>query len=110
MHWLTVRSAVLILCDMLLIVASIAAGAYVRLGPFAGEKLSQGHGLAKAFLIAFVCQLCLYYGDLYDLRAVRDRRELLVRLLQALGGTSLILAALYFWFPSLVIGRGVFVV
>jgi sugar transferase (PEP-CTERM system associated) len=58
--------------------------------------------------ILFSCLLCLYYADLYDLRLVGDRRELFVRALQALGATSLILAALYFWFPGMVIGRGVF--
>jgi sugar transferase (PEP-CTERM system associated) len=47
---------------------------------------------------------------LYDLRTVRDRRDLVIRLLQALGATSVVLAVLYYWVPSLIIGRGVFVV
>jgi sugar transferase (PEP-CTERM system associated) len=66
--------------------------------------------LAKALLIAFVCQTCLYYADLYDLRRVADRRELLVRIIQALAAASFILAAVYFWFPALMIGRGVFLI
>ena len=37
-----------------------------------------------------------------------DRRELFVRVVQALGATSFLLAAIYFWFPALIIGRGVF--
>jgi sugar transferase (PEP-CTERM system associated) len=57
-----------------------------------------------------VCQVCLYYAELYDLRVVADRRELFVRVMQALGSASLVLAALYYWFPSLVIGRGVFLI
>jgi sugar transferase (PEP-CTERM system associated) len=52
--------------------------------------------------------VCLHYADLYDLRTVTDTRDLLVRLIQALGATSFILAAVYFWFPNWVIGRGVF--
>ena len=66
--------------------------------------------LLKALIIALLCQMCLYYAELYDFRVLRDRRELVVRLLQALGSASLILAAVYFWFPSLIIGRGVFVI
>jgi sugar transferase (PEP-CTERM system associated) len=61
-------------------------------------------------LIATVLQISLHYGDLYDLRTVRDRRDLVIRLLQALGATSVVLAVLYYWLPSLIIGRGVFVV
>ena len=61
-------------------------------------------------LIATVLQISLHYGDLYDLRTVRDRRDLVIRLLQALGATSVVLAVLYYWMPGLIIGRGVFVV
>jgi sugar transferase (PEP-CTERM system associated) len=60
-------------------------------------------------LVAVVCQLCLYYSDLYDFRIVSDRRELFVRLTQALGATSVILAVAYFWLPQLMLGRGVFI-
>src|SRR5262249_19036134 len=46
--------------------------------------------------------------DLYDLRIVSDRRELFIRTIPALVSASFILASLYFWFPLLIIGRGVF--
>jgi FlaA1/EpsC-like NDP-sugar epimerase len=68
------------------------------------------HGVGKALLIAGTCQICLYYTELYDLRLVSDRRELFVRIVQALAAAAFILAALYFWFPDLVIGRGVFMI
>ncbi len=67
-------------------------------------------GLIKALAIAVGCQACLYYADLYDLRIVADRRELFVRTLQALGATSIVMALFYFFFPSLIIGRGVFII
>jgi sugar transferase (PEP-CTERM system associated) len=47
---------------------------------------------------------------LYDLRTIDDTRDLLVKLFRALGAASLILALLYFWFPDLIIGRGVFLI
>ena len=57
-----------------------------------------------------MCQLSLYYAELYDLRVVADRRELIVRVLQALGAASLVLALAYYILPTLIIGRGVFLV
>jgi sugar transferase (PEP-CTERM system associated) len=104
------RSALLIGTETVLIVGSVVAASFIRLGAEAAETVGTTGGLARAWLIALVCQVSLYYADLYDLRVVADRRELFVRMLQALGGTSLILALLYYWFPGLVIGRGVFLV
>ena len=102
------RSVALIVFETLLIVMAVALGAFVRLGPDARILLLQENGLQRVLLIAFVCQTCLYYADLYDLRVVSDRRELFIRIIQALSVASFLLGAIYFWFPSLVIGRGVF--
>src|SRR5690606_20168338 len=54
-----------------------------------------------------VTQLCLYYADMYNLRRLADRRGTFVRIAQALGAASLLLAGVYYWFPTMVIGRGV---
>jgi sugar transferase (PEP-CTERM system associated) len=72
--------------------------------------LPEEGGLQKALLVAGVCQLCFYCADLYDLRVLSDRRELFVRIVQATGSASLVLATVYFWFPALVLGRGVFMI
>ena len=104
------RSAFLIICEHLLIVAAVFLAARVRLGDDAAMRLfSNEDGLWRAVLVAVACQLCLYYADLYDLRSIIDRRDLFIRIVQALGGTSFLLAAAYFWLPSLIIGRGVFI-
>ena len=63
--------------------------------------------IGKVLFITGLCQLSFYYHDLYDLTVVNSRRELLVRLLQASGAASLLLAALYVIFPRLIIGQGV---
>jgi sugar transferase (PEP-CTERM system associated) len=65
--------------------------------------------LWKVGLVTIVCQLCLYYNDFYDLTLVQSNRELIVRLLQAVGAASILLAALYFAIPGLMIGDGIFV-
>jgi sugar transferase (PEP-CTERM system associated) len=105
------RTAALILFESQLIIGAVALATALRLGW--GEVWSivgSEDGLLKAALIAGVCQLCLYFADLYDLRVVADRRELMVRVLQSLSATSILLAVLYFWFPALIVGRGVFLV
>jgi sugar transferase (PEP-CTERM system associated) len=107
---LTVRSVALVACETVLIVGAIAAGAYLRLGDDVAEIVGSGSELLKVLLMAGVAQVCLYYADLYDFRVVSDRRDLFTRIIQALASASFVLAALYFWFPSLVVGRGVFVV
>jgi sugar transferase (PEP-CTERM system associated) len=62
--------------------------------------------LPGALAIACVCQLCLYYGDLYNNPQASSHSELLIRILHALGATLLILSLLYVWFPSLTLGAG----
>jgi sugar transferase (PEP-CTERM system associated) len=104
------RTLLLIGFEAVLILGSVSLAAWVRLGPDARDVLLLEHGLLKALLIAVSCQFCLYYADLYDLRIVADRRELFVRTLQALGATSLIVAVFYYWFPALILGRGVFAI
>ncbi|BCS33214.1 glycosyl transferase [Luteitalea sp. TBR-22] len=105
---ITWRNAVLILFESVLLVAALAVATSVRLGVDALQGPHAVQTLLKIGLVVGVCQVCLYYGELYDLRVVADRRELFVRVLQSLGAASLVLAALYYWFPALVIGRGVF--
>jgi sugar transferase (PEP-CTERM system associated) len=63
----------------------------------------------RILLVTLVCQLCLYYNDFYDLTLVHSNRELVVRLLQAAGAASILLAAFYFLLPDLMIGNGIFV-
>jgi sugar transferase (PEP-CTERM system associated) len=113
------RTLVLILGETSLLLVAVGVGAYVRLGTLAWPMLSRMNddgathpaaGFLRAGVIVLVCQLCLHYSDLYDLRTIVDVRDLLVRLFQALGAASLILALVYYWFPEWIIGRGVFLV
>jgi sugar transferase (PEP-CTERM system associated) len=104
------RSALLVGAETLLILAAIAAAAYIRLGTWMWDEIAQENGIFKAVLVVVVCQGCLYYAGLYELRQLGDRRELFVRILQALAAASFLLAIIYFWFPDAIIGRGVFLI
>ncbi len=103
----TLRAGSLIAFETVLICGAVVFAAYVRLG--ADALTLAADEWPKWLLIPLVAQICLYYTDLYDLRVISDRRELFVRAVHALGATSFLLAALYYWFPELVIGRGVFI-
>lgn len=107
---LTWRRTLLVVCEHLLIVCSVLAAARLRLGPDVWIAFVDQHLLARAILIGVVLQVCLHYSDLYDLRQIADRRDLLTRLVQSVGAASMALAFLYYWIPDLIIGRGVFVI
>jgi sugar transferase (PEP-CTERM system associated) len=102
---ITRRSFALIVCENLVIMSAVAIAVWLR-GD--GASLAAGFGLGRVFLIAVVCQVCLYYSDLYELHTIADRRELFAGLVQALSATSFALAVIYFWSPDLTVGRGVF--
>jgi FlaA1/EpsC-like NDP-sugar epimerase len=52
-------------------------------------------------------QLSLLF-DLYDLKIFRSNIELTIRLFQSLGIASVVLSLIYYLFPDLIIGRGIF--
>jgi len=97
------RSLTVFTAELVLIFGSVALAAAVQHTPDLAANFW------KIALVTLVCQTCLYYNDFYDLTLVHSSRELVVRLLQAAGAASIILAALYFVLPGLMIGNGIFV-
>ena len=63
----------------------------------------------KIFLISAICQISLYYNDLYDFEIASSTKEAIIRLLQALGMASISLAIIYFFFPFVIIDQRVFI-
>src|SRR3954471_4734826 len=61
----------------------------------------------KALLITVICQFCLYYADIYDLRNIGSRLEICLRVMQALGAAALILAVLFYLVPEMRLGAGI---
>jgi sugar transferase (PEP-CTERM system associated) len=104
---LTGRVVTLIAFETVLIVSMVLLAAYLRLG---SEALATVTEWPKWLLITVVTQFSLYYADLYDTRVIRDRRELFVRSMYALGATSFVLASVYYAVPDMIVGRGVFVI
>jgi sugar transferase (PEP-CTERM system associated) len=69
--------------------------------------VSSFHAFARFGLVVVICQLCMYYNDLYNLQMVRRRATFFVQLMQALGGAYLILAAIYYFNSGITPGRGI---
>ena len=62
----------------------------------------------KVILIAIVTQFSLYFSDLYEFKATETLIDLASKLIQAIGITSVLLAAVYFLWPDMIIGRWIF--
>jgi sugar transferase (PEP-CTERM system associated) len=62
----------------------------------------------KGAVVTALCLLCLYYNDLYDLTVVRTSREVIIRMLQAVGTASILIALLYIALPGLAVADGAF--
>jgi sugar transferase (PEP-CTERM system associated) len=105
------RTFWLILADAAIVYSGVVLAMYLRLG-FAGSEneLSAKNGWLKITLATSVCLLILYFYDLYDYIVMTNRRELMLRLVQALGIAWALLALLFYFVPPLLIGRGVSVI
>lgn len=101
------RRVGLVLVEHVLIVGALFVAAILRFG-IPDHPMGFAVGLwGRAVLVAVILQICLHYCDLYDLRTLTDRRDLVTGLLRALGAASVVLAIVYYLIPALVIGRGV---
>ncbi|CAN5459485.1 TIGR03013 family PEP-CTERM/XrtA system glycosyltransferase [soil metagenome] len=84
---------------------------YLRLGMAGSEhELDSKNGWLKIAFVASVSLLILYFYDLYDYIVMTNRRELMLRMVQALGIAWAILAFFFYFIPQLLIGRGVSVI
>jgi sugar transferase (PEP-CTERM system associated) len=102
------RTLLLLAAEALLLFGSVVAAAYVRLGWVdAYYELHDEYGFYKAALAAAFCLAAFYLYDLYDFVVMHDRRELVLRLVQALGLAWVALAVTMYALPHLLIGRGV---
>ena len=110
-RYISKKSVTLAIVEAALMVFALVCGARLRFWDNAlafeayvsgSEFLSQ----AAAFVVAF--QVCFYYCDMYNLAPKRMREEKLIAIGQSLGAGCLLLGMLYFVFPVLVLGRGVF--
>src|SRR5207249_8327703 len=97
-----------ITAEALLIFLAMVASAYLRLGWLdAYYELNEKYGFLKAGVVTLFCLAAFYLYDLYDFVVMHDRRELVLRLIQALGLAWIALAITFYALPQVMIGRGV---
>ena len=102
------RTILLILAEAGLVYGAIIAAVYLRVGAVdvPGELIVK-HGYMKAAVATFFCLASFYLFDLYDFLVMHDRRELVLRLVQALGLAWIALAFSFYMYPALRFGRGI---
>jgi len=102
------RMILLLLVEPMLLFGGLIVAVYLRLGAVEAEDaLILRNGFYKAALATVFCLASFYLFDLYDFVVIHDRRELVLRLFQALGLAWVALALLFYAVPQVMIGRGV---
>lgn len=104
----TWRSFILFAGETALLATAVVISSVLVGGSQAWELVTDNTAIFRVLLIVVVCQLCLHYADLYDLRTILSKGDLATRLMRAIGATSLILGFAYWMFPLLVVRQGVF--
>ena len=98
----------MLLAEAALVFGAIVGAVYLRLGlEDSHVELMLRQGFLKAGLATVFCLAAFYLFDLYDFVVMHDRRELVLRLVQALGLAWIALALAFYAFPQLMLGRGI---
>ena len=102
------RTILLIIAEAVLVYGAMIAAVYLRVGVEDAQfELVTRQGYLKAAVACFFCLAAFYLFDLYDFLSMHDRRELVLRLVQALGLAWIALAFSFYMYPALMLGRGV---
>src|ERR1019366_8677937 len=112
-QYVSAKSFVLMVVEASLIVLSLICAVELRFWNNPAEVLlylSLPDFAVQTTVVVFVCLACFYYNDLYDLSTGYSAVERVLRVEQSLGAASLLLGLLYFMFPGLLLGRGVFII
>ncbi len=105
------RTTFLLVAEAAVVFGAIVVAVYIRLGvEDAHYELLLRNGFLKAALATVVCLTAFYMFDLYDYVVMHDRRELVLRLIQALGFAWIALAFTFYVFPKLMLGRSIFLI
>ncbi|PWT80624.1 MAG: hypothetical protein C5B44_05090 [Acidobacteria bacterium] len=105
---LNARTLLLLLAEAAVVFGAIVSAVYLRLGSEGAQfELLIRQGYFKAVFATGFCLTAFYLFDLYDFIVMHDRRELVLRLVQALGLAWIALAIAFYAFPGLMLGRGV---
>jgi sugar transferase (PEP-CTERM system associated) len=104
------RTVLLGVSDACLAMTAFLLATVVRLGTTdATLMLTYEQGILKIVVISAAFMTCMYYFDLYESSVLSNPREVLTRIIQVLGTVCILLALLYYVYPPVALGRGIFV-
>jgi sugar transferase (PEP-CTERM system associated) len=110
-QYISPKSIVLLLLEGALITLALLCAVWIRFwnntSDFAAYVALPNFTLQAIFFV-LTLQICFYYCDLYTLSVIRGRHEQFIALGQSVGAGCLLLGILYFVFPTMLLGRGVF--
>jgi sugar transferase (PEP-CTERM system associated) len=96
-QYVPIRLPVLLITESALI---LLVWAFVALLFGVWDATTYPYFVLHALVATAICQLCLSYGDVYDLRSVGTPGEVFFRLVQALGAAMLLLGILLLFLPD----------
>jgi sugar transferase (PEP-CTERM system associated) len=104
------KTLLMVASDAVLIVLGLLAATALRFLNDYGSVRAHLHDREtfwRIALVVLVCELSLYYNDLYSSHVINRYDLRILRLLQSLGFSCVILASLYYLQPGLSLGRGI---
>ncbi|HEY2018783.1 MAG TPA: hypothetical protein VGH38_35000, partial [Bryobacteraceae bacterium] len=110
-QYVSPKNIVLMLLEGMLIALALLCAVRIRFwGSASGfdEYVAFPEFAWQAVVFVVTLQVCFYYCDLYRSGAIRGRNEQWIAIGQSLGSGCLLLGIVYFIFPALLLGRGIF--
>jgi sugar transferase (PEP-CTERM system associated) len=105
------RTLFLGISEACLVALAFVAATIARLGTNdASLMLNYEQGFLKILVVSAAFIICMYYFDLYDSSILTNYREVITRVIQVLGTVCILLAVLYYLYPPLELGRGIFLI
>jgi exopolysaccharide biosynthesis polyprenyl glycosylphosphotransferase len=105
------RTFFLGISEACLVAAAFVAATIARLGTNdATIMINYEQGLGKILVVSMAFVACMYYFDMYDSFVLNNQREVLTRMIQMQGTVCIILAGIYYVYPPLELGRGIFLI
>ena len=102
------RTLLLVASETALVLVALWSAIAVWFGPDADLAFAYDYNVQTFLVACAVCILSMYYHDLYESSVLVKLREVATRLIQVLGTVSIVLALIYFAYPSVQLGRGPF--
>jgi sugar transferase (PEP-CTERM system associated) len=103
------RTLLLGVSEVALVCLAFTMAVVARFGRDADLVLEDEHGIYKIALVACIYLVSMYYLDLYDSQMLRNRHEVLTRLIQVVGLGGVILAIVYYFYPDAQLGRSILI-